>query len=639
MRGKNFYTGFVAFMTTVFLLFSLGSGILVYAAQSSETSSSDISAGSEDEAKLLKIEREWEQYQKDIDQKYSDRIQKNQDRIEELRTVLETNLLEFDSVRKQTEANEDAVEMLQGRITTLNGQLENLSRSLINTKAKIRIIEEQIAVKESDLAKVMEEKEKILSEADYQKEIVLSYFSLLQTEADSIGNTNENGLRIILTNDSFTKNLRDEMNFSAMEKTARQLFHDLEGAMAQLEEVDYLLSQEKTTLSTLHGDLENERKILAIQYESEDAILKETAGEENRFQKLLKESQDQMANSAREIADVKDDMAFLREKINLLEVGKMSEKSKVTKDRIEEALQNDDNYVLDDLFIVDEADDKPFSWPVPPEKITATFKDSAYQGTFGIVHNAVDIRAKQGTAIAAPAAGYVYKVVDNGMGYSYLILIHRDNLMTVYGHIPEFNVVEGDIVQQGDIVAYTGGTPGTKGAGLMTTGPHLHFEVWEGGEAKNPLDYLPIDELNPEDVPREYVVEDFLESDKTVEDTENTETQPLFETTPEELNSELMDAFQEGVSEDTGIETDGSVEEGEGAIDGSGISGAEEITPQGEGTEASQPDEEGTVDMEGNMIYDMENIDSDMNFEESLDEAFDESVDGEEMVVPETTGE
>lgn len=130
-------------------------------------------------------------------------------------------------------------------------------------------------------------------------------------------------------------------------------------------------------------------------------------------------------------------------------------------------------------------------WPVEPEEgLSATFLDASYEQRFGIPHNAIDIPVPQGSAIRSAADGVVDKVVDNGLGYSY-ILVKHDGFATLYGHASAFFVAEGDQVRQGDVLAASGGMPGTLGAGTLTTGPHLHFEVIQGGEHIDPLTVLP----------------------------------------------------------------------------------------------------------------------------------------------------
>lgn len=130
-------------------------------------------------------------------------------------------------------------------------------------------------------------------------------------------------------------------------------------------------------------------------------------------------------------------------------------------------------------------------WPIQPVYgISALFHDPEYEQLFGLVHNAIDIPALQSTEILAAEGGTVERVADNGLGYSYLTLRH-DGYATVYGHVSQFLVAEGDTVVKGQPVALSGGLPGTKGAGHLSTGPHLHFEVVTGEGPVNPLEHLP----------------------------------------------------------------------------------------------------------------------------------------------------
>ena len=133
-----------------------------------------------------------------------------------------------------------------------------------------------------------------------------------------------------------------------------------------------------------------------------------------------------------------------------------------------------------------------FVYPVDqPVNITAYFHDSAYEQRFGLRHDGVDFFASQGSPVYAMANGTVAEVKDNGLGYSYVIVEHQNDLFTLYGHVSGFLANEGDTVTAGQKIALSGGTPGTRGAGYFTTGPHLHFEVFRNGDYQDPLQYLP----------------------------------------------------------------------------------------------------------------------------------------------------
>ena len=131
-------------------------------------------------------------------------------------------------------------------------------------------------------------------------------------------------------------------------------------------------------------------------------------------------------------------------------------------------------------------------WPIQPELgISAEFDDPGYQKRFGFAHQAVDIPAEQGSIVRAPAAGTVMKVTDQGLGFNSLVIRHYNGLATLYGHVSAFLVVEGQEVEEGEAIALSGGQPGTAGAGHLTTGPHLHFQVLKDGHPVDPMPYLP----------------------------------------------------------------------------------------------------------------------------------------------------
>jgi murein DD-endopeptidase MepM/ murein hydrolase activator NlpD len=131
-------------------------------------------------------------------------------------------------------------------------------------------------------------------------------------------------------------------------------------------------------------------------------------------------------------------------------------------------------------------------WPIEPiYGISCGFHCGGYPYAYLIgPHSGTDIPTSVGTPIHAPADGYVGRTHDSGgSGYSYILLVHGDNISTVYGHVSGFAVSEGKFVKRGDVIGYTGGAAGAHGSGL-SSGPHLHFEVRKNNVAVDALNYL-----------------------------------------------------------------------------------------------------------------------------------------------------
>ncbi|MBU0766319.1 M23 family metallopeptidase [Patescibacteria group bacterium] len=131
------------------------------------------------------------------------------------------------------------------------------------------------------------------------------------------------------------------------------------------------------------------------------------------------------------------------------------------------------------------------TWPVEPlEGISAGFHDQSYLRQFGISHEAIDIPVEQGSPVLAASDGVVEVIYEGESGYNYVILKHSGGA-TLYGHVSAFQAEEGQYVHRGDSIALSGGRPGTSGAGPISTGPHLHFEVIRGGVHRDPTIFLP----------------------------------------------------------------------------------------------------------------------------------------------------
>lgn len=88
----------------------------------------------------------------------------------------------------------------------------------------------------------------------------------------------------------------------------------------------------------------------------------------------------------------------------------------------------------------------------------------------------LDFGVPVGTRVTAAAAGIVnHGSNPDGFG-SYIRLDHGNGYWTMYGHLSGYEVGNGTFAKAGDVIALSGGAPGTPGAG-NSTAPHLHFGV------------------------------------------------------------------------------------------------------------------------------------------------------------------
>jgi len=98
-------------------------------------------------------------------------------------------------------------------------------------------------------------------------------------------------------------------------------------------------------------------------------------------------------------------------------------------------------------------------------------------------HSGMDIAASSGTPIRATADGAVSHAgwtLNNG---HVVILEHGFGFSTIYAHNQKNAVKKGQIVKRGNIIGYVGSTG-------KSTGPHVHYEIWEKGKNVNPKKYL-----------------------------------------------------------------------------------------------------------------------------------------------------
>jgi len=98
-------------------------------------------------------------------------------------------------------------------------------------------------------------------------------------------------------------------------------------------------------------------------------------------------------------------------------------------------------------------------------------------------HTGVDISLSKGTPLHATADGVVSYADRSGGNGNIVVIEHGHSFSTVYAHNTQNLVHPGQTVKRGDIVAYSGSTG-------VSTGPHVHYEVWKDGKSVNPQPFL-----------------------------------------------------------------------------------------------------------------------------------------------------
>jgi murein DD-endopeptidase MepM/ murein hydrolase activator NlpD len=115
-------------------------------------------------------------------------------------------------------------------------------------------------------------------------------------------------------------------------------------------------------------------------------------------------------------------------------------------------------------------------------KPTDSFVSRGFEPERG--HMGIDFVVKTGTPVYAAANGYVI-FADFTTKDGYMIIINNNNgYITIYKHCSVLLKKARDLVFQGETIALSGNT------GEISTGPHLHFEIWKDGEPIDPAKIL-----------------------------------------------------------------------------------------------------------------------------------------------------
>lgn len=430
-----------------------------------------------------------------LGQEIKDKIERGTYFILGIESKLKKNSDELQLLKNNTKALQKKVQDSQKEVTTLQHQVENINTLIGDTTGKIAVTKIQIASHENAVevaGKDIKNQEALLTNQAASLSETLTAYYIQNSKFFALENNNPL-LLAFLSSDESTGDILKKNEYLVFLKNATQ---DLSREIIKHRDALALkkTSQEKSakTLNELRLMLAQEVRTLNDAQAARTELLDDAKGRKAIYETLLEFTK-------KEEEQVSIQMAHLRENYSFFQ-------AKLAELKNNPAAKNINFNVTPGSVGTILAGKEPLAWPVPPNSgITAFYHDVSYKKALGVEHNAVDIRTAHGSKVVSAADGIVTKVADNGMAYSYIIIAHPDNVVTLYGHMSEMMVEDGEVVRQGQIIGLSGGTPGTKGAGWLTTGAHLHFEVFKNFQHVDPLIYLPLAFVPVASLPEKYL--------------------------------------------------------------------------------------------------------------------------------------
>ena len=131
-----------------------------------------------------------------------------------------------------------------------------------------------------------------------------------------------------------------------------------------------------------------------------------------------------------------------------------------------------------------------FAWPEETRYISQGFgctsvtrAPTSSQCPSGHFHTGLDVAGPNLVPVHAADTG-VARIFYGSTGYgNYVIITHGNGYSTLYGHLHDFAVKDGQLVHRGDVIAHEGTTGNS-------TGPHVHFEIRKDGNYMDPCPFL-----------------------------------------------------------------------------------------------------------------------------------------------------
>lgn len=360
--------------------------------------------------------------------------------------------------QKKSEAEEQQKEV-KAEISEERKKIASLDESITEIEGELQTINGQVAGLETSIEQKTKELEKKQKEYEENDELLKERLVVMYEAGET------SFLDILFGSANIVEFISNYYTLSQLTECDTELLQSIEKEQKEIEETKNSLEKEKTEVETLKNEKEAKNNTLKNKKMEREEKVSNLSEEEKNLQKDIDNYEAQVKKIDNQIAQILEDIRKKEE-----------EAKKNNSSGNGSSAQGTSGLKFDGSFI----------WPCNNKIITSTVKRR-----WGRWHKGIDIGARYENVYAS-ASGYAYNLENPGGYGHYIMIVHGDGYITLYGHLNSYNISYGQYVKQGQVIAQSGNSGASQGA-------HLHFEVRKASSISNyfsssflnPLDYLP----------------------------------------------------------------------------------------------------------------------------------------------------
>jgi len=358
---------------------------------------------------------------------------------EELRNQISTHTTKIETLNKEIAEYERQLTEIGGKKQTLQSTLNSLDISRKQLTARMNVTKNSIESLQLEL-------QALDGSIDDKEQSISTHTAGLAQAINQMNEVDNVTLAEQLFGEGGLSSLWNELETNyAFQDAVTNHIQSLETARENLIVDREETEKKKAELEKQRKKLVSEQTSLDINRREQQSLLSQTKSQESNYQKLLKDKQAAKIAFEQSLNELESKLEYTMDPTRLPTAGKGI-----------------------------------LRWPLDSVKVTQDFGDTAFarSGAYaGKGHNGIDLRAPIGTPIRAALSGRIEGTgnSDQVRGcYSYgkwVLIKHSNGLTTLYAHLSQVGVSEGQEVYTGDVIGYSGNTG-------YATGPHLHFSVY-----------------------------------------------------------------------------------------------------------------------------------------------------------------